>query len=193
MTRLIFDSSTNLMYVGLGKDNELIDHTIRVARQDHAKYLVDRIDSLLKRNNLELSDVDEIIVGVGPGSYTGIRISVTVAKMLGYAKKINVKQISSLYFLTSGYENNVCAMIDARRGYVFAQIFNQNDILLDDTYIELEILSKDKLYKNATHVLINDNNYKINLKNIINQAKPVSNIHNLVPNYLRKTEAENNL
>ena len=88
MKRLLFDVSTNVMYVGYSKDNILVDFSIRIAQRDHAKYLVDRIDQLLKRNKLKLDDIHEIIIGIGPGSYTGLRIAVMVGKMLAYTKHI---------------------------------------------------------------------------------------------------------
>ena len=65
----------------------MIDYSIRMGKKDHAKHIVDRIAQVLERKHLTLEQIDEIIVGSGPGSYTGIRISVMVAKMLGYAKK----------------------------------------------------------------------------------------------------------
>lgn len=193
MIRIFFDVSTNLMFVGLSENENLIDTSHRVSNQDHAKYLVDRIDNLLIRNQYTINDVDEIIVGVGPGSYTGIRIAVTVAKTLGYAKNILVKTISSLYFLSSDYEDKVCAMIDARRGFVFAQIHENEKIILKDTYISLEELTLNDDYKEAQSVLINEETYKVNINKILKLSNEVNDIHDLVPNYLRKTQAENEL
>lgn len=193
MIRIFFDVSTNLMFVGLSENENLIDTSHRVSNQNHAKYLVDRIDNLLIRNQYTINDVDEIIVGVGPGSYTGIRIAVTVAKTLGYAKNILVKTISSLYFLSSDYEDKVCAMIDARRGFVFAQIHENEKIILKDTYISLEELTLNDDYKEAQSVLINEETYKVNINKILKLSNEVKDIHDLVPNYLRKTQAENEL
>ena len=181
------------MYVGLSKDDEIIDFTQRVSRQDHAKYLVDRIDNILKRNQLTLDDVDEMIIGIGPGSYTGIRICVMVAKMLAYTKNIKLKTVSSLHLLTSGYQGNVCAMIDARRGYVFAHIHDEKQTLLEDSYISLNELSQMDIYKKSKAYFISDETYKVDISRVIEISKRVEDVHNLVPNYLRQTEAENNL
>ena len=190
MKRLIFDVSTNVMYVGLIEYEDLVDFSIRYAQRDHAKYLVDRIDQLLRRNQITISEVDEIIIGHGPGSYTGLRIAVMVAKMLGYTKDIPVKTISSLLFMTSGYEQKVAAMIDARRGNVFSAVYHQGKTILEDALRSLDDFRKEKAYQEAETVFINDDTYKINPLIIINHAIPVTNIHDLVPNYLRKTEAE---
>ena len=54
---------------------------------------------LLKRNNLTIDDVEEIIVGHGPGSYTGLRVSVMVSKMLAYTKGIKLSSVSVYIFI----------------------------------------------------------------------------------------------
>ncbi|PKK96350.1 MAG: tRNA (adenosine(37)-N6)-threonylcarbamoyltransferase complex dimerization subunit type 1 TsaB, partial [Tenericutes bacterium HGW-Tenericutes-3] len=129
MKRLFFDVSSSIMYVGYSRDDILLDFSIRIASRDHAKYLVDRIDQVLRRNRLKLEDLDEIIIGIGPGSYTGLRIAVMVGKMLAYTKNVKLKTISSLYFMTSGYEGRVAALMDARRGYVFSAIYENGKVI----------------------------------------------------------------
>ncbi len=191
MKTLLFDVSTNVMYVGLAKDSILIDYSIRIAHKDHAKYLVDRIEQVLKRNKTKLEDLREIVIGYGPGSYTGIRIAVMVGKMLGYTKAIKVKTISSLYFMTSGYEGKIAALIDARRGYVFSMIHENGKIILEDGYRKLADLHLDPRYKEAQTIFIDHQGYEVNVKRILEHATLVEDIHSLVPNYLRKTEAEN--
>lgn len=184
MRKLIIDSSTNLLYVGL-IDNNHKDNETRLGNNDNAAYLVDKIDILLKRNNLTINNIDEIIVGVGPGSYTGIRVAVTVAKMLAYTKNINLKTISSLLLLSSGYEYEVTACIDARRNHVFSLTHNKGIVINDDKYI-----NKNDLLSEC--IDLTEENIKVNLDIISNYAKEVTDVHNLEPNYLRKTEAEVN-
>lgn len=190
MRTLFFDVSTNVMYVGIAKDDLLIDYSIRIAQRDHAKYLVDRIDQILKRNKLTLNKIDEIIIGYGPGSYTGIRIAVVVGKMIAYARNIKLKTVSSLFFMTSGYEGKVAALIDARRGYVFSAIYENGKTLLDDDYRQLGDLQKHELYKQAQTILIDDRSFMVNPKLIREKGVLVEDVHGLVPHYLRRTEAE---
>lgn len=192
MKRLLFDVSTNVMYVAYARDEILVDFSIRIATRDHAKYLVDRIDQVLKRNRVSLDQIDEIIIGYGPGSYTGIRIAVVVGKMLAYTKKIRLKVVSSLFFMTSGYEGKIAACIDARRGYVFSGIYEDGKVIAHDAYLKLADLYTQEVFKNAQTVIIDDRNYEINIKRIIEQSTFVDQIHDLEPNYLRKTEAETN-
>lgn len=193
MRTLFFDVSTNVMYVGLAKDDILIDYSIRFATKDHAKYLVDRIDQVLKRNKLRLDQIDELIIGYGPGSYTGIRIAVVVGKMLAYAKAVKLRTVSSLLFMTSGYEGRVAALIDARRGYVFSAVYENGKTILEDDYRKLSDLKEDSMYVKAQTVFIDERSFLVNPKRLREKSVEVTDVHGLVPNYLRKTEAENNV
>ncbi|AUD64192.1 tRNA (adenosine(37)-N6)-threonylcarbamoyltransferase complex dimerization subunit type 1 TsaB [Tenericutes bacterium MZ-XQ] len=188
--RLMFDVSTNVMFVGFTKDYMLTDFSIRIAKRDHAKYLVDRIDQVLRRNRVTLDHLDEIIIGIGPGSYTGLRIAVMVGKMLAWTKNIPLRTVSSLFFMTSGYEERVAALIDARRGFVFSMVHDQKNILLEDGYRDLKDLASNDIYRSAKTVFIDDRSFLVSPKYIIEKSVLVENIHDLVPNYLRKTEAE---
>jgi len=192
MKTIMFDVSTQVMYVGYVKDGILIDFSIRIAIRDHAKYLVDRIYQVIKRNKLTIDDIDQIIVGKGPGSYTGIRVAVMVAKMIGYSKEKPIKTVSSLFFLTSGYEGKVAALIDARRGYVFSAVYENGKTLLEEGYRHLSDLQENEIYRASRTVFIDDRTYEVSAKRILEEAKLVENIHDLIPNYMRKTEAENN-
>lgn len=193
MRTLFFDVSTNVMYVGLAKDDILVDYSIRFATKDHAKYLVDRIEQVLKRNKLRLDQIDELIIGYGPGSYTGIRIAVVVGKMLAYAKAVKLRTVSSLFFMTSGYEGRVAALIDARRGYVFSAVYENGETILEDDYRKLSDLKEDSMYVKAQTVFIDDRSFLVNPKRLREKSVEVTDVHGLVPNYLRKTEAENNV
>ncbi len=192
MKTILFDASTSIMYVGYANNDCLVDFSIRIAARDHAKYLVDRIDQLIKRNHMTIDDIDQIVVGIGPGSYTGLRVAVMVAKMIGFAKVITVKTVSSLLFMTSGYEGKVAGLIDARRGYVFSAVYEDGKTLLEDGYRLLADLQEDEVYQQARTVFIDDCSYEVSAKRILERAVAVNNIHDLIPNYLRRTEAENN-
>ncbi len=190
MYRLVLDSSTKLMWIGLVKNETLVDFYARIAKKDHAKYMVDAIDNLLKKNKVEVKDLSEIIVGCGPGSYTGLRVAGMVSKMLAYTLEIPLYSVSSIYFLTSGYEGKVLGMIDARRNQYFTGIYDgtttikEDELMLYQDILQLKDVNQYKL------LIINEENYKIDVNKIINKKILVDNINEYVPNYLRKTEAE---
>lgn len=193
MFRLILDSSTKLMWIGLVKNNELIDHYTRVAKRDHAKYMVDAINNLLAKNNVKVKDLSEIVVGSGPGSYTGLRVAGMTSKMLAYTLNIPLYEVSSIFFLTSGYKGKVLGMMDARRNQYFTGIYEGiNTIKEDELMLYDDILNLEE-YNNYKVIKIDENNYKIDVSKIIKKMQLVKDIHDYVPNYLRKTEAEMNL
>ena len=190
MKTLIIDTSTNVMYISLADNNKLIDEKIRISKKDISKYLVSEIKHLLDNNHTSLDSIDKIIVGRGPGSYTGLRIAGTVAKTLAYTKDIDLYEISSLYLLTSGYES-VVAMIDARNNFVFGAIYINDEVIVDDGhFLKEDLLNKKQ--GNELDILIDETNYKIDIGKVINKSSKVSNVHEYVPNYINKTEAERN-
>lgn len=193
MKRLFLDSSTKLLYVAISEDEKLVDYTIRLSRNDHSKYLIDRIDMLLKRNNLTIDDIKEIIVGHGPGSYTGLRVSVMVSKMLAYTKNIKLSSVSSLYFLASGYNFKKAPMIDARSNNVFCAIYDNEKIILNDALRDTETLRKLAKKHKAKPILLDEENYEVSISAILKHKKEVKDVHSFVPNYLRKTQAEREL
>jgi tRNA threonylcarbamoyladenosine biosynthesis protein TsaB len=187
---LYLDISTQVMYVSYAENNQIIDVVIRIGNKDHAAHVIDTIDQLLKRNHQKIDDITSITVGKGPGSYTGIRMAVTVAKTLAYTKNIDLYEVSSLIFMTSGYKDLICAMIDARRQFVFYTIYDASHIHHRDQYRLLSDLSLEDLYKQATPIFIDENTYKVDIHVINNYRKIVKDIHGFEPNYTRKTEAE---
>ena len=96
--KLFMDSSTNYLYLALYSDRE-INSFLRNGKNDHSETLVDVLDKFLKENNVTVDDINEIFVGRGPGSYTGVRISGTVAKVLALIKNKKLYSFSTLDLL----------------------------------------------------------------------------------------------
>lgn len=190
MKELYIDISTQVMYIGYVENKEIKDYITRIGNRDHASYVVDTIEGLLKRNHQKIEDIASITVGKGPGSYTGIRMAVVVAKTLAYTKNLPLYEVSSLIFMTSGYKELICAMIDARRQYVFYTIYDTKTIHHIDQYRPLLDVEKEDLYKKALPIFIDDKTYKIDIEVINTYRKIVTNIIAFEPNYTRKTEAE---
>ena len=183
MKELIIDTATNLLYVGLINDGKH-DYITRKGHNDNAAFIVNYVDQILKRNNLTLTDINNIIVGIGPGSYTGLRASLAVAKMFAYTKAIPLKTISSLLLLSSGYKNEVTVAIDARRKHYFAATYNNGLTVNTDAYVKGDNLGE--------FLLLNDETINVDLNIVSTKARVETDIFNLVPNYLRITEAERN-
>ncbi len=190
MYSLILDSSTKILYVCLVKDEKVLYEKYVEGNKDHAKNIVYLIDEALTNNKIESKDLDEIICGYGPGSYTGVRMAVSVCKMLAVFMKKPLYTISSLKLMASGAKGKVLSYIDARRGNVFGTIIDTTS----DTYIVNEAHTElTNLKNNSYDFEVNDSSYKVDPLYVIKHKNLVSEPHLLVPNYLRETEAERNL
>ena len=190
MYSLIIDSATKILYIALVNDEKILYENYINCKNYHAKNIVSKIDEALKLNNITTDNLDEVIVGVGPGSYTGVRMAVTVAKMLATFKNIKLYKISTLKLMASGYKCKVLALIDARRNNSFATIIdieNNNYILNEGMYDNDSLLSNEFDYK------VTDESYLVDPLYVLENKEYVENYHLLVPNYLRDTEAERNL
>lgn len=124
MNYLAFDCATAALTVSLWRD-EVIFSAHDILPRQHAARLLPTIQMLLMQADLTLSDCDVIAVGIGPGSFIGVRTAVAVAKSLAYAAHIPVVPVSSLALLAqTAYANygvkQVCAAWDARLSALYA-------------------------------------------------------------------------
>ncbi|MDE7105870.1 MAG: tRNA (adenosine(37)-N6)-threonylcarbamoyltransferase complex dimerization subunit type 1 TsaB [Anaeroplasmataceae bacterium] len=191
MKTLIIDSATNVLYTALCFDEKVIYESYVPGKHDHASVILVEVEKACSKASMDLIDIDRVIVGIGPGSYTGVRMGVAVGKMIATLEsKIKLFEISTLKLMASGVDGLVLASIDARRGNCFGCILDTTS----NTYIVSEALvEKTSLEENKFDASVNENEYKVNPLKVIQWAKEVAEPRTLVPNYLRETEAERNL
>ena len=144
MKILYIDTTTSYLYTGLVVDKKLVSEVKKDLGKDLSSYTLKEIDTMLKQNHLEPNDIDKIIVVNGPGSFTGIRVGVTIAKTYAYSLKKEIVTISSLEAMAiSSKEDDIIKvpLIDARRGYVYGAIYSKDNMpILKPQYISLETL-----------------------------------------------------
>ena len=131
MICLFFDTSSDLLKVSLIKDNKIIFDKELHTKNDHSSYLVPTIDEAFKNNNIDFKELDEIIVGNGPGSFTGTRISIAVAKTYAFSFNIPVYMISSLEELiydNDGYDFYV-PIIEEKKENLYFSIISAHSII----------------------------------------------------------------
>ena len=191
MKTLILDSATNKLYVSLVIDENIVYETYTSSEKGHAKTIMVEIDNACKKANIELINIDQVVVGIGPGSYTGVRMAVTVGKMLAtMAENIKLLSISTLVLMGTGFTGNVLSTIDARRGNCFGMIYDMSS----DSYVQNEELYERAILEaNSYDCKVDENEFKVDPLKVIKLSALVDEPRTLVPNYLRDTEAERNL
>ena len=203
MRVLYIDTSSDYLYSGIVVDDKLVSSIKKKYEKDLSKEALPKIIELFDEANITPKDLDKIIVVNGPGSFTGIRIGITIAKTIAWALNINITPISGLTAMAISSNTNTYKMplIDARRGYVYGAIYDKdNNKVIEDSHIELkELLDKSKDLDEVT--VITNNDLDINIKkesydpDILKIVKHFEdsngiNPHLVNPIYLKKTEAE---
>lgn len=195
MKYLFIDTSANSLIIAIIENNKVIYCFNNTNISNTSSKIMAEIDVAFSKTNLKIKDIDKIFIVNGPGSFTGIRVGVTVAKIVGFCLNIPLVPLSELELLaTTKTETKYnIPLIDARRGYVYGAIYDQDlNPYFKETHILLSQLEKE--YP-LDYTIIDSTNAKIDLLKIIKKHEfdqPI-NPHNLKPNYLKKTEAEENL
>ena len=131
MYQLLLDSSNIYLSVGLARDGKVVDKIYYEAWQRQSEMMVTEVDNILKRNSLTKNDLDAVVVGIGPGSYTGVRIGVTIAKTIAYALKIKIYAKSSLSLLKDVQNPTIC-VFNARSGRSYFAVYEGKKTLVKD-------------------------------------------------------------
>lgn len=134
MLTLAVDTATSALSVALFAGANVVAEGLLNGRRQHGEILVPAVSSLLEQAGYSVEDVSEVVVGVGPGSYTGLRMGVTFAKTWASTSKIQLHSVSSLALMgaqTDRLENKedvlVVPVIDARRQTAYTGAYRWNE------------------------------------------------------------------
>lgn len=138
---LNIETSTEVCSAALARDGRIINHRESLNGQNHAKLLTLFINELLEESNISADQLDAVAVSGGPGSYTGLRIGVSVAKGICYASRLPLIAITSLEAMAHYVIHNLesilpcekenllfCPMIDARRMEVYTSFYDKSGV-----------------------------------------------------------------
>lgn len=121
MNHLFLDTSTERGIIGLGKGHELLEEVFLPIGLHNSKFLVPSLLDLLKRNQISLKNLEFISCGIGPGSYTGIRVGAALAQSIAYALKLPLIGFSSLEAFIPSNPFAYAAILDAKYAGVYLQ------------------------------------------------------------------------
>lgn len=158
MKILSFDTCFSKTYIVLSEnENVLVSKSIETTDEGyHSVYLIPNIVEILNEKKLTIQDLDAIGVNIGPGSFTGIRISATIARVFAQAANLKLVGISSLQILSkiNKTDRNSIVVLDARKNKVyFAKYDKDSNVLTEPTLLDKEEL-KDHI--DSESVVITD-------------------------------------
>lgn len=156
MIWLGIDTSNVPLSVAVVKDNQLLVEWTSSIKVTHSVGAMPAVEEALKQASINPSEIDAIAVAEGPGSYTGVRIGVTIAKTLAWTLKIPLVGVSSLQTIAGNgslFNGLICPIMDARRDNVFSAIYT-NDLIaeLPDGHYSIESIL-EKLASKEENVL----------------------------------------
>ena len=202
MINLFIDTSTANVSISIVKDNKILSLISKDIPNMHSSYTTKFIKDCLDEAGIDANDIDNIMVVNGPGSFTGIRIGVTIAKTYGYLIKKDITPISSLKSLaiSANKEGTIMSIIPANKSSYYVGVYDKDyNCLEPEACMEKEeIIILCNKY-NPYIVSIDSNvigTYKLNKQHldilkIINyyQDKEKINPHKILPNYLKLPQA----
>jgi len=187
MWQLVINTAHKHLSLALLKDNKYIDGVHKIAFKTQSELIMVELDQLFKRNLLSVFDINNIYIGIGPGSYTGVRIGLSVVKVLALLKDFEVYEFNTFEFMLTQSSGTV--VMDARslRAYVgikennlwtFQGILTINDLntrfinpCVGDTYLI------DKIDEISS--------FEVSCEHITQVSRKVSDVHALEPLYIK--------
>ena len=212
MKLLAFDTSNQALSLAILEDEHLLAQTTLNIKKNHSITLMPAIDFLMNSLDMKPKDLDRIVVAQGPGSYTGLRIAVATAKTLAHTLKIELVGVSSLLALVpEQVEGLVIPIMDARRNNVYAGFYQSGQAVWPEAHLPLaEVLEiagaanqsvtfvgETAAFTEQIEVALPQATLQPTLPNAAAVGRlgldlPSQSIHDFVPNYLKRVEAEEN-
>ncbi len=165
MKILALDSTAKTASVSLCEDERLITVYSVTAGLNHSETLLPMVENALKTAQMNIDDVDMFAISDGPGSFTGVRIGVSLLKGLAFGKNkicVGVSTLEALAYNLKGFKGIICPVMDARREQVYNALFlsDENGIqrLCEDRAISIDELDKELIekYKGQTIYICGD-------------------------------------
>ncbi len=137
MITILLDSSNTNLSVGIARDNLLLEAISYEAWQRQSEYMILELNKLLDKYGVKREEIKEVIVAKGPGSYTGVRIAITIAKTIAVALDAKLYAVSSLRVQKDGTCPSIC-LINARSGRSYIGVYEGHKTILEDQIMKNE-------------------------------------------------------
>lgn len=197
MKTIVMDTANKYLVVALFEDGYCLDKIQQEGNRKQSEYAIVCLQELLQKHHLEILDFDEMVITIGPGSYTGVRVALTIAKTIAATSHIKIKTVSSLKALAG--MNQAIAILDARSHKVFIGVYDQGQTIEADRMIEQNQVD-DYIEKYKDYLLVGDLNLIDQKEKTLDLAQQifelskledyVEDVDNLVPEYIKDVEAK---
>ena len=193
MYTLGLDTAHLFLTIVLMDHNKVVDYYMQPCLKKQSENMIVEVDNLLKKHNLTVNDITKLVITSGPGSYTGVRIAMTFAKVLGSICDKEVYTLSTLQLYAGKKECMV--LLDARANRCYFAKYKDGQPIIKDcikTNDEIrEMLDSDCIIKGDLHLFNREDNYQDIVNNFIDlkdQWVKVDNIDLLTPVYLKSNQ-----
>ncbi|WP_291757454.1 tRNA (adenosine(37)-N6)-threonylcarbamoyltransferase complex dimerization subunit type 1 TsaB [Lysinibacillus sp. UBA5990] len=158
MIWLGIETANTPLSIAVVKDGKVVAEMVQNIKLTHSAGAMPAIEEILARIDVKPNDLDAIAVSEGPGSYTGVRIGVTLAKTLAWTLQKPLVGVSSLKILAANaalYNGLICPIFDARRGNVYTAVYQgvtlealmeDHHAHIDDLLVRLKALEQPILF-----------------------------------------------
>ncbi|MGX4598213.1 tRNA (adenosine(37)-N6)-threonylcarbamoyltransferase complex dimerization subunit type 1 TsaB [Faecalimicrobium sp. JNUCC 81] len=185
MKILGIDTSSMATSVAVIEDNKLIcEYTVNT-KKTHSQKLMLMIENMLKISDLDVNEMDLISVCEGPGSFTGLRISMATAKAIAHVNKLPIVGVNSLELLAANMnlcDKKICSILDAQRTQVYSgqYKFENNEVveLKNIDVVEIDDLIEELKNSKEDWIIVGEAVYKYEDK-----IKDIENIHIAAPSH----------
>jgi tRNA threonylcarbamoyladenosine biosynthesis protein TsaB len=197
MISLVMDTSNSYLAVGLYQDNVCLEAFQEKGSRRQSEKAIPTLKEVLDRHHIALKDVNEMIITSGPGSYTGVRVAMTIAKTLAAVSNVKIKSVSSL--ATYAGMNQALSVIDARGHKVFVGVYENGLPLMKEQVMTLEDFAQLRAEYEDFELVgevgclgLNEKECDLcaNIYALGQMADPIKNVDLLVPTYIKDVEAK---
>ena len=191
------DTSNSYLDVGLFKDNMCLEAFQEKGSRRQSEKAIPSLKEVLDRHHIALKDVNEMIITSGPGSYTGVRVAMTIAKTLAAVSDVRIKSVSSLAAYAG--MNQALSVIDARGHKVFVGVYENGLPLIKEQVMTLEDFTQLRAEYEDFELVgevgclgLDEKECDLcaNIYALGQMADPIKNVDLLVPTYIKDVEAK---
>ena len=160
MNILAFDTSTKKFSISILKNNKVVLNLTKILNKTYSKFLIPILKKSLEKSKLDIKEINYILISLGPGSFTGVRIGIAAAKGLGIPHKINISGFNNMDILVNSIDNNIkekriVTIIKSKKSDYYFQVFDSKKKTIKKISF-FSIKNLPKFFFNKNTVFIGD-------------------------------------